>query len=115
MSDETEKTHEEKISEALEGQIALAWKGLIAQPAGRLILWSILDKCGVADFPFFGNSTDALLRGRQQIGAEILEEYVYPHGMGAYTDMILEAEERQNRINEAIQQDENEETEDASE
>lgn len=111
MIDE-EKTPLERLEIALEEEIEQAWKGLLKQEAGRLILWSILDKCGLFSFPHYGDSTDTLLKGRQQVGSQILADHVFPHGMKYYTDMLLEAEERENRILIAQRQTEEEENDD---
>lgn len=104
--DMTEMSPEEKAQAMLDDEIQLAWRGLVSQEAGRLILWSILDKCGCFAFPHYGNSTDTLMRGRQQIGAELLQDHVFPLGMAFYTDMLLEAEARDQRLQVAAEQTE---------
>jgi len=103
MADE-ELDAEQKAMALLDLDIQNAWNGLIEQPAGRLILWSILNKCGNFSFPHYGDSTDVLLRGRQQVGQELLEEFVLHRGMKYYTDMLLEAEARQERLDQAAEQ-----------
>ena len=99
-------TSEEKAQALLDAEIQHAWIGLLSQEAGRLILWSILDKCGCFAFPHYGDSTDTLMRGRQQIGSELLQDHVFPHGMSFYTDMLLEAEAREQRLQMAAEQTE---------
>lgn len=99
-------TPEEKAQALLDAEIQRAWLGLLSQEAGRLILWSILDKCGCFAFPHYGDSTDTLMRGRQQIGSELLQDHVFSHGMSFYTDMLLEAEARDQRLQMAAEQTE---------
>lgn len=106
MADDLEMTEAEKVDVLLKQEIGNAWASLIGTYPGRLVLHSILDRCGVNDFAFYGGEMDALMRGRQQIGGEILEEFVYPNGMENYTTMILEAEERQKRLHQAVLKDE---------
>ncbi len=111
--DEEEKAREEQVQKALQDEIDRAWSALLQQPAGRLILWSILDKCGLQNFPVLGEPWDTINKGRQQIGNEILEECVYPVGMSVYTQMLLEAEERDQRLQAAIDQDDAEQEEES--
>ena len=74
-----------------------AWRAMLNTEGGRVILHSVIEKCGCHDFSFYGNSMDTLTRGRQQIGSEILADYVFPFGMEFYTQMLLEAEARDDR------------------
>lgn len=95
-------TREERIEAMLQRDVDEAWAWMLGDPRGTLLLWSILDKCGLQSFPFYGNSHDALHRGRQQVGADILARHVYPLGMDVYARMLLEAEERHHRLEAAI-------------
>lgn len=97
-----EPTREQIVEAMLQQEIDEAWAWMLSDDRGKLILFSILDKCGLQNFTFNGNSWDALFKGRQQIGAEILADHVYPFGMHVYTDMLLQAEERQQRLEAAI-------------
>tara|TARA_R110000850_G_scaffold23358_1_gene69075 strand:- start:11741 stop:12079 length:339 start_codon:yes stop_codon:yes gene_type:complete len=90
----------------LDEEIINAWRGMVVQPAGRLILWSILEKCGVFNFDHYGNDQDVIHKGRQQVGSELLRDFVFPHGMQLYADMLIEAEDRDRRIEMAIATDE---------
>lgn len=110
-TDDMQMTVEEKAQAFLDAEIEQAWLGLLNQEAGRLILWSILDKCGCFSFPHYGDSMDTLIRGRQQIGAEVLQDHVFPHGLKFYTDMLLEAEAREQRAQVAARQEEKAESE----
>jgi len=103
MSEKTEEEERERvIRDMLEAQIDEAWDWMLRDPRGKLVLWSMLDKCGLFSFPHYGNSMDALMRGRQQVAAETLADYVFPRGMKVYTDMLLEAEHRQKLLEQAM-------------
>lgn len=75
-----------------------AWAAMLETEEGRLILWSILDRAGVNQFPYFGDRRDDEFRGRQRVGSEILDSHVFPLGMSYYTDMLLEAEALHNNL-----------------
>lgn len=104
MSEDDEKA--KIIEDELQSRIDEAWDWLVDDERGRLVLWSILDKCQLFSFPFYGNSHDALHRGRQQVADDILHNYVYSRGMTVYAQMLLEAEARQKTLERAIEEDE---------
>lgn len=104
MIEEKKPTPEEIVEHLLKQQIEAAWAWLLDDPRGRLVVWSILDKCGMQSFEFYGNSHDTLRKGRQQIGADMLAEHVYPLGMEVYCKMMLEAEARQKQLEAAIEE-----------
>lgn len=103
----------EKVQTLLDMELQEAWRSMLSVETGRLILWSILDKCGCFNFNHYGGELDILNRGRQQIGGELLRDFVFPQGMQVYADMLLEAEMRDKRLNLAaeIEETEDEETE----
>lgn len=101
-----ERKHEDIARSILNEEIETAWQGLLVQPAGRLILWSILEKCGMFNFDHYGTDQDVIHKGRQQVGSELLRDFVFPHGMKGYTETLLEAEDRDLRIERAISADE---------
>ena len=100
--DEKELSREDTVREQIDQEIDNAWEWFRSDPRGKTVLWSILERCGMQNFTFNGNSWDALMKGRQQVGSDILANNIYPHGMKFYTEMLLEAEERDNRIRAAI-------------
>ena len=96
--------------------LQLAWAAFLDHEAGRLVLWSILDLAGIGRlgagmFPHFGTDQDALLKGRQQVGAEILDNFVYDCAPDAYITMLQEAETRADALRIAAERTENEENE----
>lgn len=101
-------TPEEKAEALLAQEIADAWFEMINTKSGRLVLWSILEKCGTMDFSHYGGEIDILRKGRQQIGSELLSDYVFPYGVAPYTDMLLEAEIRDQALELAAAQTERE-------
>lgn len=105
MIKDDEKERAKIIEDVLQSSIDDAWDWLVDDERGRLVLWSILDKCQLFSFPFYGNSQDALHRGRQQVADDILHSYVYSRGMSVYTNMLLEAEARQKTLERAIEED----------
>lgn len=110
--DEEKKPHLQVAQEMERQMVRDAWRDLMATESGRLIMWSILDKAGMFVFPHYGDSTDTLLRGRQQIGSELLNDYVFPNGVAAYTDLLLEAEARKQRLDVIAEQEARKEEED---
>lgn len=106
-----EKEKAKIIEDELNRRISEAWDFVLDDERGRLVLWSVLDKCGLFSFPFYGNSHDAVHRGRQQVADDILTSHIYPKGMKVYTDMLLEAEARNAVLERAIEEDDKNQTE----
>lgn len=102
MSQDEDDTREAQVREMLDKEIGEAWDWLLNDPKGLLILWSILDRCGLHSFPHYGNQMDTLHKGRQQIGAELLAEYVFPRGVTIYAQMLVDAEHRHQVLQQAI-------------
>jgi len=94
MMDEPKEKLEDFVQRTLDEEIDQAWLDLIQTKSGRLLVWSILDKCRCFNFDHYGGETDLVHKGRQQIGGEILRDYVFPHGMGIYAQLLVEAEQR---------------------
>lgn len=93
--------------------LGVAWRDLLSTEAGRWVLWSILDKAGIAKpgaamFVHFGTDSDLILRGRQQVGGEILDEFVHGEVPEAFYDMMKEADDRESRLRMAEKQTETE-------
>lgn len=101
MSSVPEQTVE-KIDELLQRDIDIVWGELLRAPAGRLILWSILEKCHLFETTYTGNAASNFLEGERSVGLKILQERVFPLGMDIYTSMLLEAEAREKRLMDAI-------------
>lgn len=96
-------THLEKAQTLQEKNLMAAWRAMLSHEAGRLVLWSLLDKAGIAKvgagmFMHFGSDQDALLRGRQQLGGEVLDEFVHSNDPVAYFVMLKEADERDDEL-----------------
>ncbi|WP_316859941.1 hypothetical protein [uncultured Cohaesibacter sp.] len=100
-----EQTKQDLVNRVHEEELQNAWSGLLNQAAGRLILWSILDLTGYSNHEFFGDERDSFANGKRSVGGDVLERFVFPHGMKFYTDMLLEAEQRNKQILRAIEED----------
>ena len=100
--DKRKKQVDELVADEMRKEIENAWSSMLQTPSGRLIAWSILDRCNLGDTTFNGNVHDTLNKGRQQIGSEILDEYVYPMGISVYCEMLKEAEIREKRLEQAV-------------
>lgn len=94
---------DDKVRASFDGALHRIWLELLSHENGRWLLYSILDKCQMWNFGHHGNEADAVIKGRQQIGAEVLAEFVWPKGMKYFTDMLLEAERREKSIAVAIE------------
>ncbi|MEM8839678.1 MAG: hypothetical protein AAGE89_16425 [Pseudomonadota bacterium] len=109
----TSETNEaDQVQAKLEADIQLAWQGLLAQEAGRLIVWSILEKCHLFETTYTGNAASNFLEGERSIGLKILQDYVLPAGMTKFTKILEEAEEREARIARALEEEDKDETPD---
>ena len=90
------------------------WREMLGTEAGRLILWSILDTCGIAKvgagmFPVLTPDGQNVLLGRQQVGGELLDDFVHDNDRAAYNQMLIEADNRAERLRIAAGQDEEDE------
>lgn len=103
MDDEIKISIADRVTKAHEDELSRLWIELISNENGRRLLHSILEKCQMMNFGHFDSGYDVLLKGRQQVGAEILGDFVFPNGMQFYTDMLLEAEVRLKNLEVAIE------------
>lgn len=86
------------ILEQLDREVSTAWAKLLATEEGRLIAWTILDKCHVFSSTYTGNAASNFLEGERNVGLKILQEHVLPFGPHALADMMQEAEDRYTRL-----------------
>lgn len=104
----SEDTKVDEVQARLEADIQLAWEGLLAQEAGRLIVWSILEKCHLFDTTYTGNAASNFLEGERSIGLKLLQEFILPLGIKKFTRILEEAEEREDRIRRALEEENDE-------
>ena len=88
----------ERAAEKHERELANAWAWLIKQPAGRLVIWSLLDRCHILGSSFTANSAQAFLEGERNIGLVILKEYLLPFDAGVLGDLMREAQDRYDHL-----------------
>lgn len=111
-----DRTLYEKTLALHESNLRASWAALLSNEGGRMVLMDILDRAGIAKttaamFTHFGNDTDLLLRGRQQLGAELLDEFVHLSHSADYYKMLKEADDRATKLMNARISDEMNETE----
>ena len=102
----------EKVQELLDGELQRAWAALLAHPGGKLIIWDILEMCGIYRSTYTGNAQSNFLEGERNIGLRIMNERILPNGVQAYCDILLEADARNERLRIAAQIDDAADSED---
>ena len=100
MVDDNEELNAEvqAVEDSISNELALAWESLLLLPAGRMVIWSIMDQCHFFSDTFTGNSQGAYMEGERNVALKIFEERIRPLGMKVFADMLLEAETREKRV-----------------
>lgn len=88
----------QKVESSIEQELVLAWESLLLLPAGRMVIWSIMDQCHFFADTFTGNSQGAYMDGERNVALKIFEERIRPLGMKVFADMLIEAEAREKRV-----------------
>lgn len=89
-------------------EVKNAWDAVLADAQGRLVVWDILEQCGVYRSTFTGNAHGTFLEGQRQIGLWMLADRIAAHSPRTFPQMQLEAaefEERLMRLHDATQED----------
>lgn len=84
----------DRAAEKHQRELMNAWAWMIKQPAGRLLIWELLDRCHILGSSFTANSAQAFLEGERNIGLVILKEYLLPLDAGVLGDLMREAQDR---------------------
>lgn len=84
--------------ELFEREMANAWAKFLDSEEGRMIAWSILDKCHVFSSTYTGNAGSNFLEGERSVGLKLLKEHVLPFGPYALAQMMTEASDRFDRL-----------------
>lgn len=79
-------------------EIARAWDEVLSSRMGRLVVWDILEQCGVYRSTFTGNAHGTFLEGQRQIGLWMLAERIGAHGPRTFPEMQMEAAEFEERL-----------------
>ena len=90
-----------------EMEVKSAWDAILSDRQGRLVVWDILEQCGVYRSTFTGNAHCTFLEGQRQIGLWMLAERSAAHSPRTFPQMQLEAAEFEERLNLLAQQEDN--------
>ena len=88
-----------------EMEVKAAWDAVLADRQGRLVVWDILEQCGVYRSTFTGNAHGTFLEGQRQIGLWMLADRIAAHSPRTFPEMQLEAAEFEERLNLLAQQE----------
>lgn len=86
-------------------EVNAAWDAILSDRQGRLVVWDILEQCGVYRSTFTGNAHGTFLEGQRQIGLWMLAERIAAHSPRTFPQMQLEAAEFEERLNLLAQQE----------
>ena len=89
-------------------EVTRAWDEVLSTRMGRLVVWDILEQCGVYRSTFTGNAHGTFLEGQRQIGLWMLAERITAHSPRTFPEMQMEAaefDERLRRMQDATQED----------
>lgn len=75
-------------------RLASAWTSVLEQPEGRLIMWDLINRCGVNAPVLSEAGTMQWLEGRRSVGMELISSYLAPQGAACHAKMLIEAEAR---------------------
>ena len=88
----------ELIAKNRENSVNAAWQAVLDTPEGRLVMWSILERCGVFQITTSGSSLDQWRAGFRDLGLTVLNERIFPHGVRTFATMQVEHAELMQRI-----------------
>lgn len=86
-------------------EVNAAWDAILSDRRGRLVVWDILEQCGVYRSTFTGNAHGTFLEGQRQIGLWMLAERIAAHSPRTFPQMQLEAAEFEERLSLLAQQE----------
>lgn len=82
--------------------VEAAWARVLSEEAGRLVVWSILDRCLLFQQTHYGNDLDGLRAGMREVGLQILQGHVLPHDPRTFASMQVEHTELMDRIQQQV-------------
>ncbi len=88
-------------------EVNAAWDAVLSDRQGRLVLWDVLEQCGVYRSTFTGNAHGTFLEGQRQIGLWMLAERIAAHSPRTFPQMQLEAAEFEERLLRLTTQEDN--------
>lgn len=95
---------DDPVAEQLQRDLRAAWGKLLNDEAGRLVVWSILEKCHLYHTTYTGNADTNFREGERSVGLKILQEHIFPLGPEYLLKMQIEFQERVERIGIALDQ-----------
>ena len=101
---EAELARAKAVKELLDREIADAWHAVLSTEQGRLVVWSVLERCHLYETTYTGNQLAAFMEGERNIGLSILNDHVFVEGVSLYADMLIEGEARDARLQDALEQ-----------
>ena len=96
----------EKVQEQIERDLRAAWGHMLNTPAGRLVVWSILEKCHIFHSTYTGNADTNFREGERSVGLKILNDHIFPLGTEYLGDMMSQNAARIEQIEMAIAEEE---------
>ena len=87
-----------RVLELHEREVQNAWASLLSTESGRMVAWTILDHCHVFSTTYTGNAASNFLEGERSVGLKILKGQILPNGPHLLADMMVEADDRHDRL-----------------
>lgn len=87
-----------RVLDLHEREIQNAWASLLSTESGRMVAWTILDHCHVFSTTYTGNAASNFLEGERSVGLKILKGQILPNGPRLLSDMMVEADDRHDRL-----------------
>jgi len=87
-----------RVLDLHEREIQNAWASLLSTESGRMVAWTILDHCHVFSTTYTGNAASNFLEGERSVGLKILKGQILPNGPHLLADMMVEADDRHDRL-----------------
>lgn len=106
----------ERVAEILmanrDRAISDAWSAMLRSTDGRLVMWSILERCHLFSQTHVGTALDGFRAGMRDIGLHILNDRIFPHDVRTFANMQVEHAEMMQRLQLAAEQEAEKETSD---
>jgi len=87
-----------RVLDPHEREVQNAWASLLSTESGRMVAWTILDHCHVFSTTYTGNAASNFLEGERSVGLKILKGQILPNGPHLLADMMVEADDRHDRL-----------------
>lgn len=87
-----------RVLDLHEREVQNAWASLLSTESGRMVAWTILDHCHVFSTTYTGNAASNFLEGERSVGLKILKGQILPNGPHLLADMMVEADDRHDRL-----------------